>query len=203
MNEVLFWAENDKTNIEIGNSFLSLFRSLPLFFFFIFQSANFDIYYFLFYLSNNKKQFFFSLLECLDDLLCFFSLFKKSKHTCMPLSSFFFYFSTPTLSQIQYCRHLGLENWSMLHSCYKAKDFLFMVLCHVENWRKKIQQKWLNKKLRMRESCKRFVKTWIHFANPWIRFVSWSRILTPKRFVSCLTKRILDSYRIVDHESWL
>ena len=39
--------------------------------------------------------------------------------------------------------------------------------------------------LRMRESYKRFVKTWI-------RFVSWSRILTPKRFVS---------FR--DHESWL
>ncbi len=26
-------------------------------------------------------------------------------------------------------------------------------------------------KLRMRESYKRFVKTWIRFANPWIRFV--------------------------------
>ena len=24
----------------------------------------------------------------------------------------------------------------------------------------------------MRELYKRFVKTWIHFANPWIRFVS-------------------------------
>jgi hypothetical protein len=41
----------------------------------------------------------------------------------------------------------------------------------------------------MRESYKRFVKTWIRFANPWIRFVSWSWIL--------------DSYRIVDHKSWL
>jgi hypothetical protein len=50
---------------------------------------------------------------------------------------------------------------------------------------------------------KRFVKTWICFTNPWIRFVSWSRILTPKRFVLCLKKRILDSNRIVDHESWL
>jgi hypothetical protein len=57
--------------------------------------------------------------------------------------------------------------------------------------------------IRMRESYKRFVKTWIRFANPWIRFVSWSRILTPKRFDSCLMIRILDSYRIVDHESWL
>jgi hypothetical protein len=28
------------------------------------------------------------------------------------------------------------------------------------------------KKLRMRESYKRFVKTWIRFANPWIRTVS-------------------------------
>ncbi len=35
----------------------------------------------------------------------------------------------------------------------------------------------------MRESYKRFVKTWICFANPWICFVSWPRILTPKRFV--------------------
>ncbi len=45
-------------------------------------------------------------------------------------------------------------------------------------------------KLRMRESYQRFVKTWIRFANPWIHFVSWSRILTPKRFDSCLTKQI-------------
>jgi hypothetical protein len=29
--------------------------------------------------------------------------------------------------------------------------------------------------LRMRESYKRFVKTWIRFANPWIRFVSFLR----------------------------
>ncbi len=57
--------------------------------------------------------------------------------------------------------------------------------------------------LRMRDSYKRFVKTWIRFANPWIRTISWLRILTSKRFVSCLTKRILDLYRIVDHESWL
>ena len=53
----------------------------------------------------------------------------------------------------------------------------------------------------MRDSYKRFVKTWIRFANPWIRTISWLRILTSKRFVSCLTKRILDSYRIVGHES--
>jgi hypothetical protein len=57
--------------------------------------------------------------------------------------------------------------------------------------------------LRMRELYKRFVKTWIRFANPWIRTVSWLQILTSKRFVLCLTKRILDSYRIVDHKSWL
>jgi hypothetical protein len=43
--------------------------------------------------------------------------------------------------------------------------------------------------LRMRESHKRFVKTWIRFANPWIRTVSWPRIL--------------DSYGSVDHKSWL
>jgi hypothetical protein len=51
--------------------------------------------------------------------------------------------------------------------------------------------------LRMRELYKRFVKTWIRFSNPWICIVSWSRILTPKRFDSCLTKWILDlfSYR--------
>jgi hypothetical protein len=47
--------------------------------------------------------------------------------------------------------------------------------------------------LRMRESYKRFVKTWIGFANPWIRIILWSRILTLKRFHSCLTKQILDS----------
>ena len=35
----------------------------------------------------------------------------------------------------------------------------------------------------MRELYKRFVKTWI-------RYVSWSRILTPKRFDLCLTKQI-------------
>ena len=39
------------------------------------------------------------------------------------------------------------------------------------------------KKLRMRESYKRFVKTWI-------RTVSWLRILSSKRFNLCLTKRI-------------
>ncbi len=69
------------------------------------------------------------------------------------------------------------------------------------------------KKLRMRDSYKRFVKTWIRFANPWIRFanpwirtVLWPQILTPKRFDSYPTiqiLRILDSYRIVDHKSWL
>ncbi len=55
----------------------------------------------------------------------------------------------------------------------------------------------------MRDSYKRFVKTWISFANPWIRTVSWLQILTPKRFDSYPTIWILDSYRIVDHESWL
>ncbi len=53
----------------------------------------------------------------------------------------------------------------------------------------------------MQESYKRFVKTWIRFANPWIRTVSWVRILTSKRFDSYLTIRIPDSYRIVVHES--
>jgi hypothetical protein len=42
----------------------------------------------------------------------------------------------------------------------------------------------------MRESYKRFIKTWIRFANPWIRTVSWLRILTPKRFDLCLMKGI-------------
>ncbi len=61
-------------------------------------------------------------------------------------------------------------------------------------------------KLRMRDLYKRFVKTWIRFVNPWIRTVSWPQILTPKRFDSYPTiqiLRILDSYSIVDHESWL
>jgi hypothetical protein len=42
----------------------------------------------------------------------------------------------------------------------------------------------------MQESYKRFVNSWIHFANPWICTVSWSQILNPKRFDSCLTKWI-------------
>ncbi len=53
--------------------------------------------------------------------------------------------------------------------------------------------------VRMQESYKRFVKTWI-------RTVSWPRILTPKRFNLYPTIRILqilDSYRIVDQKSWL
>jgi hypothetical protein len=50
--------------------------------------------------------------------------------------------------------------------------------------------------LRLQELYKRFIKTWI-------RIVSWSQILTPKRFNPCLTKQILDLYRIMDHESWL
>ncbi len=56
-------------------------------------------------------------------------------------------------------------------------------------------EKWSAQKgfeLRMRELYKRFVKTWIRFANPWIHFVLWSLILTPKRFVS-----------FCDHESWI
>ncbi len=56
--------------------------------------------------------------------------------------------------------------------------------------------------LRMRESYKRFVKTWISFVNPWICILSWSWILTPKSFDLCLIKWILDLYHIVDHESW-
>ena len=47
--------------------------------------------------------------------------------------------------------------------------------------------------LRLRESNKRFVKSWICFANPWISIVSWSRILTPKRFDPCLYKTNSDS----------
>jgi len=58
-------------------------------------------------------------------------------------------------------------------------------------------------RLRMWESYKRFVKTWIRFANPWIRTVSWVQILTSKRFDSYLTIRIPDSYRIVVHKSGL
>ncbi len=46
-------------------------------------------------------------------------------------------------------------------------------------------------------------KTLIRFVNPRIHIISWSWILTPKRFYPCLTKWILDSYPIVDHESWL
>ena len=57
--------------------------------------------------------------------------------------------------------------------------------------------------LRMQELYKRFVKTWIRFANPWFCTVSWPRILTPKRFDLYPRIQILDSYRIVDHESWL
>ncbi len=69
--------------------------------------------------------------------------------------------------------------------------------------------KWLNcifdiiSLVRLRESYKRFVKTWIRFMNPWICIVSCSRILTPKRFNPCLTKQILDLYRIVYHKSGL
>ena len=36
----------------------------------------------------------------------------------------------------------------------------------------------------MRDSYKRFVKTWIRFANPWIRTVSWITNPDFKRFVS-------------------
>jgi hypothetical protein len=53
----------------------------------------------------------------------------------------------------------------------------------------------------MRDSYKRFVKTWIRFANPWIRIVSWPRFLTLKKFDSYPTIQILDSYRIVDREN--
>ncbi len=58
--------------------------------------------------------------------------------------------------------------------------------------------------VRLRDSYKRFVKTWIRFANPWIRTVSW--IMNPdlKRFVSYRGSRILtlkDSFQIVSHES--
>jgi hypothetical protein len=67
--------------------------------------------------------------------------------------------------------------------------------------------------VRMRESYKRFVKTWIRFANPWIRFVitnpdSKKVYFVPYKtnpgFVSYRGSRILtlkDSFRIVNHES--
>ncbi len=55
--------------------------------------------------------------------------------------------------------------------------------------------------LRLWEVFKRFVKTWICFANPWICTISWPQILTPKRFNLCLTKQILDLYHVVDHKS--
>ena len=38
---------------------------------------------------------------------------------------------------------------------------------------KKHESSFLIKLLRMRDSYKRFVKTWIRFANPWICFVSF------------------------------
>ena len=47
------------------------------------------------------------------------------------------------------------------------------------------------------------VRTWIRFANPWIRTVSWVWILTSKRFDSYLTIQIPDLHRIVVHESGL
>jgi hypothetical protein len=65
------------------------------------------------------------------------------------------------------------------------------------------------KNIRMQESYKRFIKTWIHFANPWIRTVSWPQILTPKRFDSYPTIRILDSIhkaknlKLLDSEGFL
>ncbi len=58
--------------------------------------------------------------------------------------------------------------------------------------------------LRLRDSYKRFVKTWIRFANPWIRTVSWITNPDFKRFVSYRGSRILtlkDSFWIVSHES--
>jgi hypothetical protein len=57
-------------------------------------------------------------------------------------------------------------------------------------------------KVRMRESYKRFVKTWIHFGN--IHFDLWTTNLDVKRFVLVCGPQIQiskGSYRIVDHES--
>ena len=52
----------------------------------------------------------------------------------------------------------------------------------------------------MRDSYKRFVKTWIRFANPWIRFVSchesWlHRFANPDSQIRTLKIRIVDSFR--------
>ncbi len=59
----------------------------------------------------------------------------------------------------------------------------------------------------MRELYKRFVKTWIRFVNPWIHFVnpriwfvSWSQILTPKRFISFRDWRI-QLHRFANNDS--
>jgi hypothetical protein len=63
---------------------------------------------------------------------------------------------------------------------------------------------WSAKIVRLRDSYKRFVKTWIRFANPWIRTVSWITNPDFKRFVSYRGSRILtlkDSFRIVSHKS--
>ncbi len=55
--------------------------------------------------------------------------------------------------------------------------------------------------LRMRESYKGFVKTWIRESMDSFRFVITNPDSKKVRFVSW--SRILDLYRIVDHESWL
>ena len=92
---------------------------------------------------------------------------------------------------------LGNETWWMREreSILKWDEFLFLAISinnkHVE-------------KLRLRDSYKRVVKTWIHFANPWIGTVSWITNPDFKRFVSYRGSRILtlkDSFRIVSHES--
>ncbi len=58
--------------------------------------------------------------------------------------------------------------------------------------------------VRFRDSYKRFVKTWIRFANPWICTVLWITNPDFKRFVLYRGSRILtlkDSFRIVSHKS--
>ncbi len=49
--------------------------------------------------------------------------------------------------------------------------------------------------LRLRDSYKRFVKTWIRFANPWICTVSWITNPDFKRFVSYRESRIQSIFK--------
>jgi hypothetical protein len=55
--------------------------------------------------------------------------------------------------------------------------------------------------IRANVNCIRLWVLYKRFIKTWIRIILWSQILTPKRFDSCSMKRILDLYRIIDHES--